>query len=105
LIIGNEGSNIINGLAGNDLLTGGAGADTFVFAPGFGKDTVTDYHAGEDVVEIDHTIFADFSALAAQAADDGLGNTIITVDAGNTITLVGVTTSILQQNQSDFHFV
>jgi len=105
VIIGNEGNNIINGLAGNDTLTGGAGADTFVFTPNFGKDIVTDYHAGEDVIEIDHTIFADFAALFAHAADDGHGNTIITVDANDTITLIGVTTSILQQHQSDFHIV
>lgn len=34
-------------VGGNDILTGGAGADTFVFTTHGGIDTITDFHKGE----------------------------------------------------------
>jgi Ca2+-binding RTX toxin-like protein len=43
---GGAGNDILNGMAGNDVLIGGAGNDTFVFAPGFGMDTITGFTAG-----------------------------------------------------------
>lgn len=48
-------------------------------------------------------MFANFAALQAHAANDGLGNTVITYDAGNTITLQDVALSSLRA--SDFLFV
>src|SRR5262249_51395749 len=57
---GNAAANVIIGNDGNNVLTGLAGADTFVFKPGFGKDTIADYTVGQDAVNVDHTIFADF---------------------------------------------
>jgi Ca2+-binding RTX toxin-like protein len=101
---GNAAANVITGNDGNNVLTGLAGADTFVFKPGFGKDTITDYAVGQDAVNVDHTIFADFAALLAHAADDGFGNTVITADANTTITLDGVTKAVLAQHQADWHF-
>ena len=47
---GNAGNNVITGLGGNDKLTGAGGNDTFVFLPGFGKDTITDFTAGPNSV-------------------------------------------------------
>jgi Ca2+-binding RTX toxin-like protein len=101
---GNAAANVIAGNDGNNTLTGLAGADTFVFKPGFGKDTITDYTVGQDDVNVDHAIFADFAALIAHAADDGIGNTVITADANNAITLAGITKAVLAQHQSDWHF-
>jgi serralysin len=49
---GNGGANILMGMQGHDLLTGGAGVDTFVFASGWGKDTVMDFVAGEDHIDL-----------------------------------------------------
>jgi Ca2+-binding RTX toxin-like protein len=43
---GGDGNDTISGGTGNDTLTGDAGNDTFVFAPGFGFDTITDFHNG-----------------------------------------------------------
>ena len=40
------------GGAGNDILTGGAGNDTFFYADGDGKDTIRDYGTGNDVIRI-----------------------------------------------------
>jgi hypothetical protein len=54
-----------------------AAADTFVFAANFGNVTVGNFDPGTDVIEIDHTVFADFEALLAAAHDDGSGNAVI----------------------------
>ena len=54
---GRAGDDTLIGGAGNDRLTGGAGSDTFVFAAGFGKDTIADFRIGEDRI--------DWSALKA----------------------------------------
>lgn len=103
---GSSGNNVITGLAGNDKLTGAGGDDTFVFLPGFGNDTITDFMAGpnsgpHDLIAFDHTIFADFDAVAAASAQVG-ANTVITVDAQNTVTLVNVSLGSLHHD--DFAF-
>lgn len=60
-ISGNSGStNILNGLEGNDTLTGGGGADRFVFTAALGPDNVdviTDFYAPKDSIRIDNAIF------------------------------------------------
>jgi hypothetical protein len=97
--------NRILGTAGNDTLTGGAGGDTFVFRPGFGTDTVTDFNAlagaNHDILEISSGLFADFAAL--QGAMQQVGqNVVITADAATTITLHKVTLNTL--DAGDFAF-
>jgi Ca2+-binding RTX toxin-like protein len=86
---------------GNDRLTGGHGPDTFVFGPGFGHDVVTDYsHA--DHIEFDGGVFHSFHQV--QAASHQVGDdTVITLDANNSITLLGVNLHSL--HASDFTFV
>ena len=49
---GGAGDDILNGNGGRDKLWGGLGADTFVFASGNGKDTVKDFQAGEDSIDL-----------------------------------------------------
>ena len=51
-IYGGAGNNILNGGGGNDTLVGGGGKDTFVYANGGGNDTITDYEAGQDTLQI-----------------------------------------------------
>jgi hypothetical protein len=97
--------------AGTDIQTVAAspaapnitGGDTFVFAANFGNATIPNFHPDTDVIEIDHTVFADFQALLAATQDDGYGNAI-TADPNDTITLKNVTVSQLIQHQGDFHF-
>jgi hypothetical protein len=86
--------------AGSGLAT----ADTFVFAANFGNVTLTNFDPGTDVIEIDHTVFADFQALLAATQDDGNGNSVITADPHDTITIKNVTVAQLIQHQGDFHF-
>ncbi|MBN4004088.1 FG-GAP-like repeat-containing protein [Nostoc sp. LPT] len=43
ILIGTRNNNIIEGKAGNDKLTGNGGRDKFIFRPGDGIDTITDF--------------------------------------------------------------
>jgi VCBS repeat-containing protein len=81
-----------------------AAADTFVFAANFGNVTLGNFDPGTDVIEIDHTVFADFQELLAAAHDDGNGNAVIAADSHDTITIKNVTVAQLVQHQGDFHF-
>ncbi len=106
-LTGTSAANVLTGLGGNDRLTGAGGDDTFRFNANFGHDTITDFAAGpnsvrHDLVTFDHTIFADFDAMMAATIPIGT-NTVITVDAENTLTLLNVSTSSLHRD--DFAFV
>ncbi|WP_054141659.1 glycerophosphodiester phosphodiesterase family protein [Bosea sp. AAP35] len=102
---GGSGNDRIEGGAGNDVLTGGSGLDVFVFAAGFGKDTVTDFRTtgtSADVLEFATDIFADFDDAMAAATQVG-SDTVFTIDADTTLTLKSIALASLAQN--DFHFV
>lgn len=93
--------NII-GVLGGGALTGGAASDTFTFAQGFGQVTVTNFQAGEDVIQIDHSLFGSAKAVLANTHNVN-GHAVITYDASDTISLPGVTTA--QLHLTDFHIV
>ena len=106
-LTGTSGNNVIHGLAGNDRLTGAGGNDTFAFAENFGRDTVTDFTAGpnsgpHDLIAFEQTIFADYDAVMAATSQVGT-NTVITVDADNSVTLLNINMSNLHRD--DFAFV
>ena len=52
LLDGGDGRDWLDGGVGDDLLTGGHGPDTFVFRPGYGHDTITDFRLFEDRLDI-----------------------------------------------------
>ncbi|WP_132408400.1 calcium-binding protein [Neorhizobium sp. S3-V5DH] len=102
---GDEGGDTLEGGAGNDSLTGGDGSDVFVFKSDFGFDWVQDFTAGagtDDVIEIADSPITDFQAILAAASQEGI-NTVIALDANNTITLHNVMLSNLHAD--DFRFV
>ena len=98
--------NTFVGGAGNDTLTGLGGNDTFVFAAGFGKDTITDFSAGAGASDVMRlllgTSFDTFAEVMA-AATQVTTNTVITISALDTITLTGITKTSLVVD--DFMFV
>lgn len=49
---GGKGNDTLAGSTGNDTMTGGDGADVFWFAPGWGKDVVTDFRNNVDKVQL-----------------------------------------------------
>jgi Ca2+-binding RTX toxin-like protein len=106
VITGGAGNDTLNGAAGddtltgglgNDTLTGGAGNDTFVFAPGFGNDTIAlnDFDAnptgGQDLLDI-HAFNITAATFAANVSITASGaNTLVDIaGVDNTITLLGV---------------
>ena len=49
---GLAGDDVLDGAAGRDQLWGGAGEDTFLFRARDGADTLMDFTAGEDHIQI-----------------------------------------------------
>jgi hypothetical protein len=78
---------------------GGPGNDNFVFAPGIGADTITNFNPQGDTVELDH--FADVQntqALAGTITTDAHGNAVIELGHSDSITIPGVSGTYLQQH-------
>jgi hypothetical protein len=103
-LTGGSGNDFL--IAGkNDVLIGGPGNDTFVFNPGFGKETVADFNPNQDQLAFNHALFAQSTAafVLNQTHDTSFGAEIV-VDPHDTITLPGVTTAQLAAHASDFHF-
>ena len=90
--------------AANQTLTGAAISDTFVFNfAAVGQSKVTDFHPASDVLQFNSSIFANAQAALNAAHDDGHGNTVIAIDAHDSVTLNGVAKA--QLHAADFHFV
>ena len=99
---GGTGNDVL--IAGpNDNLTGGGGNDSFVFNPGSGKDVITDFSLNLDTLNFSHTLFTNAQQAIAHTHDVN-GNAVITIDAADSVTLLGVTTAQLTAHLSDFHF-
>ncbi len=101
---GPAASETIVASAPNQTLTGSGASDTFVFNfAGVGHDTVTDFHPATDALQFSGPIFANAQAALNATHDDGHGNTVVALDAHDTITLTGVLKT--QLHATDFHFV
>ncbi|ORE97265.1 hemolysin-type calcium-binding protein [Aurantimonas sp. 22II-16-19i] len=110
---GGTGADVIRGFAGFDKITGGAGddtltgdfnADTFIFADGFGKDTITDFdefNNAEKISLVAVTAITSFADLTANHLTQVGANAVIT-DGANTITILSANIADLDAN--DFIF-
>ncbi|MBZ9892199.1 VCBS domain-containing protein, partial [Mesorhizobium sp. BR1-1-3] len=77
--------------SGDDVLTGSSGNDLFVFSQPIGADTVHNFDAAADQIDlIGYNGLADFADLQTHIADDAHGNAVITLGDGQSITLDGV---------------
>ncbi|GGX54274.1 hypothetical protein GCM10007385_23100 [Tateyamaria omphalii] len=98
-IYGGAGFDTMTGGAGNDLLTGNFNADVFVFADGFGNDTITDFDVANAYERIDFSsvvAIVDFDDLIADhVTQNSIGDAVIFDGGGNSITLLGVSVSSL----------
>jgi Ca2+-binding RTX toxin-like protein len=101
-IAGTAWNDTIAGGAGNDTMSGGAGSDTFLFRTNLGQDTVTDFTVGSDLLEFRDGNFADAAAALAAATSSG-SDTLITIDANNTVLLKNI--SLANLHETDFHIV
>jgi hypothetical protein len=90
-------------LSSNDTLTGASGNDLFVFAQPIGNDTIYNFNAGTDRIDlIGFNTLSSFSDLQANLTNDANGDAVITIGADQTITLHGVDAASLTAN--DFVF-
>jgi len=76
----------VYGGLGNDILTGGIGADTFYFPPLNGDlDTITDFTQGEDFIRFrrnwDTFAALNFTQVGADVTIDWSGGTITVLNA------------------------
>jgi probable HAF family extracellular repeat protein len=88
----------------NQVFADSSGSNTFVFDfANVGHDTVTDFHPATDVLQFGSALFTNAQAALNATQDDGHGNTVITLDAHDAITLSGILKA--QLHAADFHFV
>ncbi|MGV3553518.1 hypothetical protein [Rhizobium sp.] len=126
-LFGRAGDDLVNGFSGDDKLYGGSGkdmlvggqgndllrgdkpgkskfADTFVFGKNSGKDIITDFDVGKDVLQIFKGIngIRKASDVLDHAKQKGK-NVVIDLGDGNKITLKNTDLDDLKKNPSD-HF-
>jgi uncharacterized protein YkwD len=77
LISGDKSNDILNGNLGTDTLTGGEGNDIFMLQATQGRDILTDFQRGSDVIQISGGIR--FSDLTLQSAGTNGEDTIVKV--------------------------
>src|SRR4029077_4910699 len=88
--------------SGDDTLTGSSGNDEFVFAQPIGNDRAYDFDAEHDRLDLIGFGIAGFAGLQTGIANDAGGNAVVTLGAGETITLVGVDAGALSANNFVF---
>src|SRR5205807_9679175 len=102
-IRGSSFNDSLKGDAGANKLTGGLGADVFIYGTGGGADTITDFsHSQADRIDLTgvNGIFS-LADVNSHATQNG-ANTVIDFGGGDTLTLNGVTAANLVS--TDFAF-
>ncbi|MGB0411001.1 MAG: calcium-binding protein [Pikeienuella sp.] len=96
---GGDGRDKLSGGAGNDVLTGGRGADKFIFTNGCGRDTITDFDDGRDLM-----------SFTRHDGVNSFGDLVVTAHEGGTKVSFGVNYVLLEDvntseiDASDFIF-
>lgn len=103
---GGDGDDILDGRGGNDILDGGSGHNTYVFADGYGNDTVVEFRPGNDT--FDFTGVAGVSSFADLTLTQIDRKTVLIdfdgIAGGDTLTIHKTTIAELTANQNDFLF-
>ncbi|WP_448192965.1 right-handed parallel beta-helix repeat-containing protein [Azospirillum sp. sgz301742] len=81
-LFGGLDDDLLSGDDGDDVLTGNAGNDIFVFAPGSGHDTITDFAAGDRI--------AIAAGMSYTLGSNGAGDAVISFSGSDDVTLTGV---------------
>jgi len=102
LIGGNGADTLIGGPS--DILTGGRGADHFVFTGNFGHNEITDYQY-PDLIQLDKSEWGTAANVLNHATTDALGNTLITDPHNSTNVIQLDHVSVSQLALHDFHLV
>jgi hypothetical protein len=86
IVIGGNGADVLIGGPGDTLTGDNGGPDTYLFRPGFGANTITDFDVNIDVIQIDKSIFSSVADLLSHTSDTAAG-AVIDDGKGDTITL------------------
>lgn len=108
-IIGGSGKDTLIGGAGNDILTGGAGADVFIYSSGDGKDTITDYGAG-DIISLAGNYDIEYSYKTVKGGGNstfkiGKGSITVKDSKDKSVTIVGANGAASIANNKSFFAV
>lgn len=98
ILSGGGGADLLAGGEGNDVLTGNAGADEFLFGANGGRDRVTDFQRGLDLLLIE-----DHDGGFADLRISKSGNALRVVHDGGVILLDGM--AGVKLTAADFDFV
>jgi len=99
-IYGGANNDVIDGGIGLDTLFGGAGNDSFVFAQGYGADTIFDFRNGQDRINVAAFGIETFAEITGVSSRHG--GTLINFGDGDRIFITGLSTQ--QLDASDFLF-
>ncbi|SDL66874.1 hypothetical protein [Maricaulis salignorans] len=88
-IYGRAGTDTLDGGTGNDTLSGGADADTFVFADGYGADTILDFEDGTDTIDLTGVAGVSSAVDVFNSASLNGADTVIDLGGGDTLTIAG----------------
>ena len=103
-LTGNNLSNILTGAGGDDTLFGGENADTFVFKTGDGDDTIGDFSSADgDLVDVSDYGFSSTADFSDFRFEDG--DTIVQLDADNSITISNINLTSGLSPDDSFQFV
>ncbi len=100
-------NDTLEGLKGDDILAGGAGADIFLFrTKATGHDTILDFDpASGDLVQVSKSVAGvkNFAGLYRNVRDDADGDAVLRLADGSTVTFDGV--SKAQLGYDDFALI
>ncbi len=98
---GNSGDDTLESGAGADTMDGGIGFDTFIFDSEHGKDTITDFRNGKDLIDVKAFGLSGFDDLVLASDADGVAIDL-SDHGGGTILLEGF--DIANLDATDFLF-
>ncbi len=97
---------VVASTSASEVLSGTAHADQFAFAANFGHDTIIDFTAGIDHIDLSalSAIVANINSFVTNNVTSlGANDTLITLDSNNTITLHNVAVSSLHAGDFILH--
>jgi VCBS repeat-containing protein len=101
VLVGTGGKDVILDTGTVDHMTGGAGADQFVFSGSTGNDVITDFTPGEDKIDLRAIVQTnDINSWIAGHVESQGSDTLINLDNNGSIKLAGVASTSL--HGSDF---
>jgi hypothetical protein len=101
-VYGTKGDDTLLSTLADEIFTGKGGNDTYVFSGNFGNDTIKDFQVSSNVMQLDRSVFGDFSGVMSHASQVG-SDVVISVDAHNSLSLHN--TLLSQLTATNFHLV